>query len=168
MEAKTVQYRTGIAKNILLAPMMIAGGTMAIADPLDRGEAYTTRQTPPEWMDGVDFGLLLVDYGVFALTLIGLGWLLLKKPHLLYRMEAVVRAPFSAIFAAAKDAGGVIEFVLQLFGAAAVFAALGVAVFFCQWLKHIGLGALSMIGLAFVALLLVRMIKGNEREMPVP
>jgi hypothetical protein len=30
------------------------------------------------------------------------------------------------------------------------------------------LGALAMIGLAFVALLLVRMIKGNEREQPVP
>ncbi|MDX8413042.1 MAG: hypothetical protein R8J85_03050 [Mariprofundales bacterium] len=163
-----MRYRTGTVNRILLAAMLLAGNTQAMADPLDRGEAYTTRQTPPEWMDSVDFGLLLVDYGVFALTLIGLGWLLLKKPHLLYRLETVVRAPFSAIFAAAKDAGGVLEYVLQLFGIVSIFVALGVAVFFCQWLNHIGLGALSMIGLAFVALLLVRMIKGSEQEMPVP
>jgi len=25
-----------------------------LADPLDRGEAYTTRSGPPAWMDNVD------------------------------------------------------------------------------------------------------------------
>jgi len=139
-----------------------------MADPLDKGEAYTTRSGPPEWMDNVDLGLLLVDYSIFALTLIGLGWLLFKKPTYLARLESVVRAPFAAIFAAAKRAGGVTEFVLQLFGGIAVFISLGAWVFFCQWLKHIGLGAFAMIGLAFVALLLVRLIKGNEKELPIP
>jgi len=139
----------------------------ALADPLDRGEAYTTRSGPPQWMDNVDLGLLLVDYGIFALTLIGLGWLLFKKPEYLTRLEAVVRAPFAAIFAVARRTGGVTEFVLQLFGGIAVFIALAAWVFFCQWLKHIGLGALAMIGLAFAALMLVRLIKGNEKEQPV-
>jgi hypothetical protein len=139
---------------------------LALADPLDRGEAYTMRSGPPEWMDNVDLSLLLVDYGIFALTLIGLGWLLFNKPTYLARLESVVRAPFTVIFAAAKRAGGITEFMLQLFGGLAIFISLGAWVFFCQWLKHIGLGALAMIGLAFVALLLVRMIKGDEREQP--
>lgn len=47
----------------------------ALADPLDQGEAYTTRPGPPEWMDSIDFGLLLVNYGVFALMIIAMGWL---------------------------------------------------------------------------------------------
>jgi len=114
-------------------------------------------------MDNIDFGLLLVDYGIFALTLIGLGWLLFKRPDYLLRLESVIRTPFAAIFVAAKRAGGVTEFMLQMLGGVAVFVALVVWVFFCQWLKHVGLGALAMVGLAFVALLLVRMIKGNER-----
>ena len=142
--------------------------SLALADPLDTGEAYSTRSGSPQWMDNIDLSLLLVDYGIFALTLIGLGWLLFRKPTYLARLEAVVRAPFAAIFAAAKRAGGVTEFVLQLFGGIAVFISLGVWVIFCQWLKHIGLGAFSMIGLAFVALILVRLIKGNEREVPAP
>jgi len=157
---------TGTVITSLLAFMLFSGS--ALADPLDRGEAYTTRSGPPEWMDNVDLGLLLVDYGIFALTLIGLGWLLFNKPEYLARLESVVRAPFAAIFSAAKHAGGIAEFVLQLFGGIAVFVTLGAWVFFCQWLKHIGLGAFSMIGLAFAALLLVRMIKGKEQEVPVP
>ena len=142
--------------------------SLALADPLDTGEAYSTRSGSPQWMDNIDLSLLLVDYGIFALTLIGMGWLLFRKPTYLARLEAVVRAPFAAIFAAAKRAGGVTGFVLQLFGGIAVFISLGAWVLFCQWLKHIGLGAFSMIGLAFVALILVRLIKGNEREVPAP
>ena len=60
------------------------------------------------------------------------------------------------------------EFVLQMFGGIAVFIALAAWIFFCQWLKHHGLGALAMIGLAFVALLLVRIIKGSEKPVPIP
>ncbi|MDQ7000495.1 MAG: hypothetical protein Q9M12_06385 [Mariprofundus sp.] len=154
-------------RRIILSIAALMPGTLW-ADPLDRGEAYTTRQGPPPWMDNIDFGLLLVDYGIFALTLVALGWLLFKKPDYLHRLESLVRAPFAAIFAAARRAGGVTEFILQMFGGIAVLVTLAAWVFFCQWLKHIGLGALAMIGLAFVALLLVRMIKGNEKEVPVP
>jgi len=154
-------------RRVILSTVALMPGTLW-ADPLDRGEAYTTRAGPPEWMDNIDFGLLLVDYGIFALTLIGLGWLLFKRPDYLLRLESVIRAPFAAIFVAAKRAGGVTEFMLQMLGGVAVFVALVAWVFFCQWLKHVGLGALAMAGLAFVALLLVRMIKGNERGRPVP
>jgi len=160
--------KKGRDMNRIILIIMALLPTSLLADPLDRGEAYTMRSGPPEWMDNVDLGLLLVDYGIFALTLVALGWLLFKKPDYLHRLESLVRAPFSAIFTAAKRVGGVTEFMLQMIGGLAVFVALAVWVFFCQWLKHVGLGALAMIGLAFVALLLVRMIKGNEREHPVP
>ncbi|MDQ6987763.1 MAG: hypothetical protein Q9M25_08170 [Mariprofundaceae bacterium] len=135
----------------------------AIADPLDAGEAYTTRQGAPEWMDGIDFGLLLLDYSIFALVLIALGWLLFKKPQYLQRLESLIRRPFQAVFSAATRVGGVTEFVLQLFGGLAVFVTLAGWFFFCQWLKSQGLGALSMAGLAFAALMLVRAIKGDEK-----
>lgn len=140
---------------------------LAMADPLDAGEAYTARAGAPEWMDKIDFGLLLVDYGVFALAIIGMGWILLKKPQYLYRLEAVVRYPFGMIFSAATRCGGVMEFILQLFGGLAVFVTLAGWIFFCQWLKHQGLGALSMVGLAFAALMLVRIIKGKEVSHPI-
>jgi len=140
---------------------------LVLADPLDAGEAYTTRGGAPEWMDKVDLGLLLVDYGIFALAIIAMGWLLLKRPQYLYRLESLVRYPFQMIFTAATRCGGMIEFILQLFGGLAVFLTLASWIFFCQWLKHLGLGALSMVGLAFAALILVRMIKGKESPQAI-
>ncbi len=136
--------------------------TPLMADPLDRGEAYTTRGAPPQWMDNIDLGLLLLDYTIFGVTVAALGWLLMKKPTLLLRLENRVRTPFAAIFRAADHAGGVAGLLLQLVGTVVVFLALAAAVFVCQWLKHIGLGAISMAGLGLLALLLVRVIRGGE------
>jgi len=163
MGKRTIRRRIRPVKQLPFI-MLLFWPIFAMADPLDTGEAYTTRSGPPQWMDTVDLSLLLVDYGIFALTLIGLGWLLFKKPAYLARLELVIRTPFAAIFAAAKRAGGITEIMLQLFGGIVIFLALAVWVLFCQWLKHIGLGAFSMVGLAFVALLLVRMIKGHEKS----
>ncbi|PCI43964.1 MAG: hypothetical protein COB41_05660 [Proteobacteria bacterium] len=137
------------------------------ADPLDRGEAYTTRQGPPEWMDKTDFALLLVNYGIFALALIGLAWLLFKRPEHLHRLEVVVLCPFKFIFSLAKRTGGWMEVVLQILGGLAAFLTMATWVFFCQWLKHEGLGALSMVGLAFAALMLVRLLKGDDKPQAV-
>jgi len=50
----------------------------AFADPLDYDEAYV-RQLMTPWISNGDFGWLLVDYGLFALFLIMLGWLLYVK-----------------------------------------------------------------------------------------
>lgn len=85
-------------------------------------------------------------------------------------MDGQCRSRFAAggLWHFCIDVGGVTKFLLQVVGGFAVFVTLAGWVFFCQWLKHVGLGALAMIGLAFVALLLVRIIKGNEREQPVP
>ncbi len=137
------------------------------ADPLDKGEAYTTRQGPPDWMDQIDFALLIVDYGIFALSIIALGWVLLKKPAYLNRLERWLLSPLRAIFSTAKRRGGISEVLLQTVGGLTAFLSLAAWVFFCQWLKHEGLGALSMIGLAFAALMLVRLLKGNEKTQAI-
>jgi len=137
--------------------------TALFADPLDKGEAYTSNPGPPEWIDSVDFGLLLVDYGVFALFIIAIGWSLSRKPHYLQRIESFIWHPFHAIFSAAKRSGPVMEFVLQLLGGLAVFFTVAIWVLICQWFKAQGLGAIAMAGLGFVALLLVRLVKGSGK-----
>jgi len=135
----------------------------AFADPLDKGEAYTSNPGPPEWMDSIDFGLLLVDYGVFALFIVALGWSLTRKPQYLQRIESFIWHPFHAIFAAASRSGPIMEFLLQLIGGLAVFFVVAIWVLICQWFKAQGLGAIAMAGLGFVALLLVRLIKGSGK-----
>ncbi|RMH52739.1 MAG: hypothetical protein D6682_01360 [Zetaproteobacteria bacterium] len=154
---------------------MVGGGVAlfgplasALADPLDQGEGYATRGVAPSMLDRGDVALLLVDYGVFALAVVALGWVALRRPGLLLRLEQYLRAPFAAIFAAAGRAGGVAGIVLHLIGVMVVLLALAVWIFACQWLKHAGLGALSMVGLALLALVLVRAIRqgGAEPRMP--
>jgi len=140
---------------------------IVLADPLDQGEAYTTRQGPPEWMDKTDFGLLIVDYGLFALLVVALGWLVFKHPQRFAAFEKIVQWPIRAVFSLATRVGGVGEFMLQMIGGLAAFILVVVWVFFCQWLKSKGLGALSMGGLALLALMLVRMIKGDEKPRPI-
>jgi len=133
------------------------------ADPLDQGEAYVTRQGPPVWMDKMDFSLLIVNYAVFALALIALAWLVFKRPQYLQRLESFILTPFRAILARAKRTGGMIGEFLHVVTGLLAFVSLAAWVFFCQWLKYQGLGAISMVGLAFGALMLVRLVKGNEK-----
>jgi len=77
----------------------------AFADPLDYDEAYVHRLMMP-WMNNGDFGLLLVDYGFFALFLIMLGWLLYAKPTYWHRIENAIRYPFARINRMAHAHGG--------------------------------------------------------------
>ena len=152
------------AMNRLLILIALLIPLPLMADPLDRGEGYTTKSAPPQWMDSIDFGMLLVDYTLFAVILVALGWLFFKQTEKIERIERWLHRPFAAIFTAATRAGGFTEIVLQVIGAFMIFIALASWVFFCQWLKHFGLGALSMAGLGLMALLLVRAIKGGERR----
>ena len=137
--------------------------SMALADPLDKGEAYTTRQGPPDWMDGVDFTWLIVDYGLFALAVIALGWLLMKRPDLFRAFEKVICSPFRLLLGIAAHLPVVLRELLQGITGLLVIALIVAWVFLCQWFSHHGLGAISMAGLALEAVILVRLIKGTER-----
>jgi len=139
----------------------------AFADPLDKGEAYTTRQGPPEWMDGVDISWLIVDYGLFALAIIGIGWLLMKKPEHFARFETIICLPFRIMMQGAAKLPFLLRELAQGLVGLSVILLIVAWVILCQWLKHHGLGGLSMAGLALEAVILVRLIKGTEKPLPV-
>jgi hypothetical protein len=137
-----------------------------LADPLDKGETYTTRQGPPEWMDGIDFTWLLIDYGVFALMVIALGWVLTKRISLFERFERVLCWPFSKLMTLASRLPIILREFAQGIVGLAILLLIVAWVMFCQWLYHYGLGAVAMAGLAFEAVLLVRVIRQGERPLP--
>jgi len=136
-----------------------------IAEPFYFDEAHTARPKPQDWMDKTDFSLLLVDYGIFALILVGLGWLLFKRPHYFMQCESVILRPFYAIFAAADRTGGAVKFILWFFGGLLSVVTLLAWVFFCQWLKALGLGAFSMAGMALMAIMVVRIVRGKPQSV---
>ncbi len=139
----------------------------AYADPLDRGEAYTTRQGPPDWMNGVDLTWLIVDYGLFAVVIIALGWVLMRRPHLFAGFESALKAPFAALLAGAVHLPVILRELAQGIVGLMVLALIVAWVLLCQWLSHIGMGGLSMAGLALEAVILVRLIRGGEREQRI-
>ncbi|OIO66249.1 MAG: hypothetical protein CO186_09450 [Zetaproteobacteria bacterium CG_4_9_14_3_um_filter_49_83] len=141
--------------------------SLAFADPLDKGEAYTERQEPPDWMDGIDFTWLIVDYGLFALAVIGLGWLLLKRAAWFTAFERVLFSPFRFLLRLASRLPVIARELLQGITGLLVLLLIVAWVFLCQWLSHHELGAIAMAGLALEAVILVRLIKGTERARPV-
>lgn len=147
-------------KSISLLALLMPWSTWA--DPLDQGEAYTTRQDPPEWMDGVDLTWLIVDYGFFAIAIVILGWVMLKRPENFAYFEAVITSPFRWLFNAVAGFPVIVKELAQgLIGLVILFT-IASWVFFCQWLSHHHLGAISMIGLALLAIVLVRVVKKTE------
>ncbi len=154
-----------VKKGLWMASLFISN--TVLADPFDDGEAYASRATAPEWMDNVDVGLFLLNNAVFALSVFLLAYFLFKKPALLMRLEQKILAPFRWLFALARSYTGIIELLLQGFAGLVVFMALAAWVFFCQWLKHEGFGAISMFALAILALLFVRLLKGKEKPRPI-
>lgn len=148
--------------NRLMGLILACWPVLALADPLDIDEGYTTRQLPASWLDKSNFWLLLGDYAIFALVVVGFGWLLLKQPRYLAQAESIIQRPFRSLFTAAGIASGVMKGVLYLLGGLATFAALALWIFFCQWLKAQGLGAFSMAGLALMSVMLVRLIRGEQ------
>jgi len=137
----------------------------AFADPLDKGEAYTTRQGPPDWMDGIDFTWLLIDYGVFALMVIALGWVLTKRIGLFESFENFIYWPFSRLMGLASRLPIILREFAQGIVGLVVLLLIVAWVMFCQWLYHYGLGAVCMAGLALEAVFLVRLIKRGEKPM---
>ncbi len=140
---------------------------VAYADPLDRGEAYTTRQSPPKWMDGVDFTWLIVDYGLFALTVALLGWVLMRRPAIFEKFEALISSPFRLMFAGALHLPILVRELAQGIIGLSILLLIVAWVFLCQWLSHHSFGAVSMAGLALEAVILVRLIRGDERAQPI-
>ncbi|MDQ6950126.1 MAG: hypothetical protein Q9M26_00505 [Mariprofundales bacterium] len=129
-----------------------------LADPLDRGEGYTTRPGPPPWMDGVDFAWLLVDYALFAIVIGAVGWMLMRKPAICTRIENAICLPFRTLLNLADYLPIGLRELAQGLVYVAILLFVVLWIFFCQWFNHHGFGGLAMIGLALESTLLVRLI----------
>ncbi len=135
----------------------------AWADPLDAGEGYALRGGPPDWMDSVDFGWLIVDYGLFALTVGLLGWLMFAHPARALRWRDALAMPWRALFRAAEALPFGLRELAQGLAVAAALLAVAAWVFFCQWLSSMHLGALAMAGLAMLAVFLVSLMRDGGK-----
>jgi hypothetical protein len=135
----------------------------AMADPLDRGDFFSARQGSSDWLDQVDFGPALLNYGLSVLLLIGLGWILFKRPHFFLRLESIIRRPFGAILAASLRASTAASVCLQLLLAFLVLVSLAAWALLCLWLGSKGFEILTVTGLALLAIMLVRLVKGEEK-----
>ncbi len=143
---------------LLLFPLRV------FADPLDYGN-YVNQSPANFLMDKSDFAWLLLDYGLFASSLIIFGWLFYAKPTYWQRVENLIRYPFARINSMAQAHGGfdrAIGLVLYGINTVLIFLALAFWVFFCQWIKHVGFGGISMAGLALAAIFLVRILSGKK------
>jgi len=145
--------------------LMVLIPVTAVADPLDKGEAYTTRQGPPEWMDGIDFTWLLVDYGLFALMVIALGWVLTKRITLFERFESIIYWPFVRLFSLASRLPILLRELAQGIVGLCILFLVVTWVIFCQWLSHQGMGAISMAGLALEAVVFIRVVKQIKKPV---
>ncbi|MDX8391921.1 MAG: hypothetical protein R8K53_05060 [Mariprofundaceae bacterium] len=137
---------------------------LAYADPLDY-EGYVKKSPDEFWMSNGDFFWLLADYGVFALSLVALGWLFYVKPSYGERIETIVCYPFTLLNGIARKNGGwdkLSGILLYVINGCLIFVCLAAWVFFCQWLKQAGFSAISMAGIALVAVVLVRSL-GDRR-----
>lgn len=142
----------------------LLAGTTAFADPLDY-DSYVRQDPRDFWMSRGDFGWLLMDYGLFALSIVAAGWVARKRPDLWLAVERRLRAPLAALRAAADARGGWDSVTGTLLHAGRILLGvlmLAAWVFVCQWLRHIGLGALAMAGLALAGLVLVRSLRAAE------
>jgi len=138
----------------------------AFAGPLGYDESSVHRLMMP-WTSNGDFGWLLVDYGLFALFLITLGWLLYAKPTYWYRIENVIRYPFARINRMARAHGGFnrkLGILIYSINTLLIFLTLAIWIFLCLWVKHAGFGAIFMAGLALVSVFLVRIIGGKNEH----
>ncbi len=132
----------------VLAALFVAAPVWA--DPLDAMEGYAERGAPPAIPGVGGVAVWVFDYALFAVLVVGLGWLLVRHAGRWARAEARVRASFAALRACCGRIAA---------WAAGAFAVAG-WIFLCQWLDAHGLSALAMGGLALLALEVVRVFAG--------
>ncbi len=122
------------------------------ADPLDDAEGYVTRGAP-KMMDTSGLVFLGLDYVCFALAVVFFGRALIQNKPWLQYLSRVVSRPWS--FGIGKqwhetrhraDTPLMVMIVV-------------IWIFLCQFLSEMSLGVLAMIGLALLAVVILKFIK---------
>jgi len=138
-------------KLFLMFVFLMVYGDTAMADPFDADEAYVNRGAP-DMLGYAGLAMLMLNYVLFGLAAVVFGKALANKAAWLEYIGHVFAQPWS--FAIRKQqerhaADLPLTIILMV-----------VWIFMCQWLNEFGLGALAMIGLALMAVLFVKSLKG--------
>ena len=111
-------------KRACFAWLSLLAGARVWADPLDAMEGYAERGTPPVIPGAESVALWVLDYALFALVVVALGWMFVRRGGAWARMEAKAQAWLAAIRGCC---GRVAAWVAGLLAVAGW-------IFFCQWL----------------------------------
>jgi len=138
-------------KLFLMVTLWMVCGDTAMADPLDAGEGYVSRGAP-DMLGYAGLAMLMLNYVLFGLAAIVFGKALANKAVWLEYTGHVFAQPWSF---------GVHKQKQRHWADLPLMVVLMVVwIFMCQWLNEFGLGALAMIGLALMAVLFVKSLRG--------
>jgi len=135
---------------IWLAAMLLLTD-VAWADPLDAGEGYVNRGAP-EMLGIAGLTMMMLNYVLFALAAVVFGRALIRNaPWLLY-CSALYARPYSFLLKREEMDRHAMDIPLTVVMTVTW-------IFICQGFNELGLGAVAMIGLAFMAVLVLKILK---------
>jgi len=132
--------------------LLMVCGDAAMADPFDADEGYVNRGAP-DMLGYAGLAMLMLNYVLFGLAAVVFGKALANKAPWMKHISRIFSKPWS--FGVQKEvrddrhwADIPLTVVLMILW-----------IFLCQWFNEFGLGAVAMIGLALMAVLVLRMLK---------
>ncbi|MDQ6974851.1 MAG: hypothetical protein Q9M10_08180 [Mariprofundaceae bacterium] len=139
-------------KFFLMLALLIVYGDTAMADPFDAGEGYVNRGAP-DMLGYAGLTMLMLNYVLFGLAAVVFGKGLAKKTPWLVHMSRIFEKPWSfGIQKEERDDRHWADIPLTVL-------LMVLWIFLCQWFNEFGLGAIAMIGLALMAVFVLRMLK---------
>ncbi len=122
------------------------------ADPLDDAEGYVTRGAP-KMMDASGLVFLAFDYICFALAVVFFGRALVQDKSWLQYLSRVIARPWSfGVHQQWHETRHRADTPLMVMMVV-------IWIFLCQFLSEMSLGVLAMIGLALLAVVMLKLIK---------
>jgi len=127
-------------------------GDNAWADPFDADEAYVNRGAP-DMLGYTGLALMMLNYVLFGLAVVVFGKALVKGSAWLVYVSQVVSKPWSfgvkRVWQEGRHWSDIPLTVVMVV----------CWVFLCQFFNEMNMGAVAMIGLAFMAVVLLRLMK---------
>jgi len=137
---------------MLMLILSMSHGDIAFCDPFDDGEGYVNRGAP-EMLGYAGLAMMMLNYVLFGLAAVVFGKALLNNaPWLVYCSQLFAR-PWS--FGIRKSVEGHRHWLDIPLTVLMII----IWIFICQGFNELGFGSIAMIGLAFMAVLLLKMFK---------
>jgi len=139
-------------KLLLMFVLLMVYGDTAMADPFDADEAYVNRGAP-DMLGYAGLAMLMLNYVLFGIAAVVFGKGLAKKTPWLLKVSQIFAKPWSfGVQKEERDDRHWADMPLTV-------VIMVLWIFLCQWFNEFGLGAVAMIGLALMAVLVLRMLK---------